>query len=101
MQDQQDKDKGKGKGKFTMQLKTRFIMTCNPKRNRESVLSKFRSISNISEHGEAGGWVSFKYLSDRDGFDVVMECIRCETVVVRPNPKLPSDSQIQYPYHLE
>ena len=61
MQDQQGKDKGKGKGKFTMQLNTRFIMTCNPKRNTESVLSKFRSIS------------------DRYGFDVVMEYIRCET----------------------
>jgi hypothetical protein len=30
-----------------------------------------------------------------------MAYIRSQTVVVRPNPKLPSDSKIQYPYNLE
>ena len=31
------------------------IMTFNPKKNSESVLNKYRSISNISERGETGG----------------------------------------------
>jgi len=49
------------------------IMAFNPKKNSESVLNKYRSINNISERGKTSGWVSFKYLSDRDGFEVVME----------------------------
>ena len=75
------------------------IVDCKPKTCPENILKKYKTIVKRVETGEDGKWVSFKYLSDRDGFDVVMEYINSKNVLCRRNPQLPPDSKIQYPFN--
>eukprot|EP00959_Pyramimonas_sp_CCMP1952_P431207 9031093-Pyramimonas_sp.AAC.1 len=66
-----------------------------------ALLQRVRTISNEKEDNTTGEWMTFKAAADRDGEQLIRECIAHGTVVTRPNPKLPPSTQIEHPWNLE
>ena len=65
------------------------------------ISSRSKTIVDEKEDNEKGQWMTFKAAADRDGEDLVLECIQHGTIITRPNTKLPPHTKIVHPYNLE
>ena len=57
--------------------------------------SKKRTVGAVNEKGAEGEWVGFKFAEFREGYEVLVEHIKANTIEHRPHPKLPPNSAIQ------
>lgn len=65
------------------------------------VVEKCRRLTVKTAESTEGEWVSFNFLANRDGRDLVLEYIETGAVKTRPNPKLRGGSRIKWPENLE
>ena len=64
-------------------------------------VTKKRLIENSDSTLLEKAWVSFKVAEEAEGYEVLMEQIKANTLRTRPHPRLPPNSSIVWPYNLQ